>query len=156
MYRERSSVIHAVRRILLYNPKRTRFFGACDYACGRDDPHGDRLRACGFDRGRDRRSLESDLRGRRHVVYTPGLPNIEAIRTICRKVDKPVNMVMGLQEASYSVSTLSPAAGVKRISVGGSFARAALGAMMRAEREVLEQGTFPTPKLRSRTVSSVI
>jgi len=31
---------------------------------------------------------------------------------------------------------------VKRISVGGSMARAALGALLRAAREVKEQGTF--------------
>jgi 2-methylisocitrate lyase-like PEP mutase family enzyme len=34
------------------------------------------------------------------------------------------------------------AAGVKRISVGGAFARAALGAFVRAAREVKEKGTF--------------
>jgi 2-methylisocitrate lyase-like PEP mutase family enzyme len=33
-------------------------------------------------------------------------------------------------------------AGVKRISVGGSFARAALGGFVRAAREVKEKGTF--------------
>jgi len=32
--------------------------------------------------------------------------------------------------------------GVKRISVGSSFARAALGGFLRAAREVMEQGTF--------------
>jgi len=31
---------------------------------------------------------------------------------------------------------------VRRISVGGSFARAALGALTRAAREVKEHGTF--------------
>jgi len=31
---------------------------------------------------------------------------------------------------------------VKRISVGGSFARAALGAFMRAAEEVKDRGTF--------------
>jgi 2-methylisocitrate lyase-like PEP mutase family enzyme len=42
---------------------------------------------------------------------------------------------MGLQNALYSVEQLSEA-GVKRISVGGSFARAAYGAMIRAAAEV--------------------
>ncbi|WP_299737102.1 isocitrate lyase/phosphoenolpyruvate mutase family protein [uncultured Roseobacter sp.] len=31
-----------------------------------------------------------------NVLYAPGLPDIEAIRTVCREVDKPVNVVMGL------------------------------------------------------------
>jgi 2-methylisocitrate lyase-like PEP mutase family enzyme len=75
------------------------------------------------------------------VLYAPGLPDIEAIRTVCREVDKPVNVVMGLQGKSYTVQELSDA-GVSRISVGGSFARAALGALKRAAEEVLEKGTF--------------
>lgn len=76
-----------------------------------------------------------------HVLYAPGLPDLDAIRTVCREVDKPVNVVMGLQPPSYSVAELSEA-GVARISVGGSFARAAFGAVQRAAAEVLGQGTF--------------
>jgi 2-methylisocitrate lyase-like PEP mutase family enzyme len=34
------------------------------------------------------------------------------------------------------------AAGAKRISVGGALARAALGAFVRAAREIKEKGTF--------------
>jgi 2-methylisocitrate lyase-like PEP mutase family enzyme len=43
--------------------------------------------------------------------------------------------------ATFSVEDLA-AAGAKRISVGGAFARAALGAFVRAAREVKEKGTF--------------
>lgn len=75
------------------------------------------------------------------VLYAPGLPDLEAIRTVCRAVDRPVNVVMGLKGPSYSVAELSEV-GVRRISVGGSFARAALGGLRRAAQEVLEQGTF--------------
>lgn len=75
------------------------------------------------------------------VLYAPGLPNIEAIRAVCRAVDKPVNVVMGLNGPNYTVAELSEA-GVRRISVGGSFARAALGALMRAAEEVKTYGTF--------------
>jgi len=75
------------------------------------------------------------------VLYAPGLPDLDAIRTVCHAVDKPVNVVMGLGGPNYSVEELQ-AAGVKRISVGGSFARAALGAFMRAATEVKENGTF--------------
>jgi 2-methylisocitrate lyase-like PEP mutase family enzyme len=48
---------------------------------------------------------------------------------------------MGLKGANFSVEELS-AVGVKRISVGGAFARAALGAFVRAAREVKDKGTF--------------
>lgn len=75
------------------------------------------------------------------VLYAPGLRDIEAIRTVCAAVTKPVNVVMGLAGKAFSVSELQ-AAGVKRISVGGSFARAALGALVRAATEVKEHGTF--------------
>ncbi len=75
------------------------------------------------------------------VLYAPGLPDIDAIRTVCAAVDKPVNVVMGLKGPRYSVAELS-AAGVRRVSVGGSFARAALGALLRAAEEVKSSGTF--------------
>ncbi|WP_420585267.1 isocitrate lyase/PEP mutase family protein [Ruegeria sp.] len=75
------------------------------------------------------------------VLYAPGLPNLDAIRTVCREVDKPVNVLMGLSGPTYTVSDLSDA-GVRRISVGGSFARAAFGALRRAAEEVKSKGTF--------------
>uniref|UniRef100_UPI001E311628 isocitrate lyase/PEP mutase family protein n=1 Tax=Asaia astilbis TaxID=610244 RepID=UPI001E311628 len=75
------------------------------------------------------------------VLYAPGLRDIDAIREVCRSVDKPVNVVMGLKGPVYSVAELQEA-GVRRISVGGSLARAALGGLMRAAREIRDAGTF--------------
>lgn len=75
------------------------------------------------------------------VLYAPGLPDIDAIRTVCRAVDKPVNVVVGLKGPLYSVAELQDA-GVHRISVGGSMARAAFGGLMRAAEEVRKFGTF--------------
>ncbi|HLY06484.1 MAG TPA: isocitrate lyase/phosphoenolpyruvate mutase family protein [Rhizomicrobium sp.] len=74
------------------------------------------------------------------VLYAPGLPGLDAIRRVCSSVGKPVNVVMGLKGTLYSADELA-AAGVKRISVGGSLARAALGAFVEAAREVRD-GTF--------------
>ena len=48
---------------------------------------------------------------------------------------------LGVSGKSYSVDQLSEA-GVRRISVGGSFARAAFGALKRAAEEVRDSGTF--------------
>lgn len=75
------------------------------------------------------------------VLYAPGLPGMDAIRAVCQSVSKPVNVLMGLKGATYTIAELE-AAGARRISVGGSFARAAFGALIRAAREVKEQGTF--------------
>jgi len=75
------------------------------------------------------------------VVYAPGLPSLDAIREVCASVPKPVKVVMGLKGPAWSVEELA-GVGVKRISVGGAFARAALGAFVRAAREVKDKGTF--------------
>ncbi len=75
------------------------------------------------------------------VLYAPGLPDLVSIRTVCASVSKPVNVVMGLSGPTWSVAQLAEV-GVKRVSVGGSFARAALGGLLRAANEVREQGTF--------------
>lgn len=75
------------------------------------------------------------------VLYAPGLRDLEAIRTVCSSVTKPVNVIMGLPGASFSVAELE-AAGVKRISVGSALARLAYGAVATAAQEMREQGTF--------------
>jgi len=76
------------------------------------------------------------------VLYAPGLPSREHIAAVVKAVaPKPVNVVMGLSGAGFSVAELATI-GVKRISVGSAMARAAYGAFLRAAREVAEQGTF--------------
>lgn len=87
------------------------------------------------------RRLQAFEKAGADVLYAPGLPSLEAIATVCNSVSKPVNVVMGLTGPNHSVADLE-AAGVRRISVGGSFARAALGAFIRAAKEVKEHGTF--------------
>ena len=74
-------------------------------------------------------------------LFAPGLTRAEDIRTVCASVSRPVNVVMGLKAAAFSVSELA-ALGVRRISVGSALTRAALGAFVRAAREIGEQGTF--------------
>jgi len=75
------------------------------------------------------------------VLYAPGLRTTDDIRTVVRAVDRPVNVVMGLQGAQLDLATLS-ALGVKRVSVGSTLTRAALGAFLRAAREMRDHGTF--------------
>ena len=87
------------------------------------------------------RRLQAFAEAGADVLYAPGLASLEAIKEVCASVSRPVNVLMGLKGATYSVDELA-AIGVKRISVGGSLARAALGAFVRAAREVKDKGTF--------------
>jgi 2-methylisocitrate lyase-like PEP mutase family enzyme len=73
------------------------------------------------------------------VLYAPGLSRLEDIRQLVASVDLPVN-VLALPRAP-TVPELA-AVGVSRVSVGGAFAFAALGAMIEAARELREEGTY--------------
>ncbi|HWY59977.1 MAG TPA: isocitrate lyase/phosphoenolpyruvate mutase family protein [Terriglobales bacterium] len=75
------------------------------------------------------------------VLYAPGLRSKEDIASVVSSVDRPVNVIMGLQGAQLSLAELS-AIGVKRVSVGSALSRAALGAFLRAAKEMREHGTF--------------
>lgn len=79
------------------------------------------------------------------VLYAPGITDPEQIRLVCGSLSKPVNVVMGLRGASLSVTELA-GLGVRRISLGSAFSRAALGAFVRAAREIRECGTFEFAK----------
>jgi 2-methylisocitrate lyase-like PEP mutase family enzyme len=75
------------------------------------------------------------------VLYAPGLATKDDIAAVVSSVDRPVNVVMGLQGVQLSLSELS-AIGVRRISVGSALCRAALGTFLRAAKEMRERGTF--------------
>ena len=75
------------------------------------------------------------------VLYAPGLKTREDIAAVVSSVDRPVNVVMGLQGVQLSRQELS-VLGVKRISVGSSLYRTALGAFLRAAKEMVNEGTF--------------
>ncbi|MDQ2810557.1 MAG: isocitrate lyase/phosphoenolpyruvate mutase family protein [Actinomycetota bacterium] len=73
------------------------------------------------------------------VLYAPGLRSLKDIRQVIREVDRPVNVLA--IEGAPAVPELA-AAGVSRVSVGGSFAYAALGALVAAATELRDQGTY--------------
>lgn len=75
------------------------------------------------------------------VLYAPGLRNLDDIATLVRNVDRPVNVLMGLTGVKLTVDDLARV-GVRRISVGGAFARAAFGGFLKAAREVRDTGSF--------------
>jgi 2-methylisocitrate lyase-like PEP mutase family enzyme len=76
------------------------------------------------------------------VLYAPGLTQPKDIQTICASVTKPVNVLMGLKGAPRLTVTELGELGVRRISIGSGFSRAALTAFLHAAREVVEDGTF--------------
>jgi 2-methylisocitrate lyase-like PEP mutase family enzyme len=75
------------------------------------------------------------------VLYAPGLSGKNDIASVVKSLDRPVNVVMGLQGVQLSLADLS-AIGVKRVSVGSALSRAALGAFLRAAEEMRDKGTF--------------
>jgi 2-methylisocitrate lyase-like PEP mutase family enzyme len=75
------------------------------------------------------------------VLFAPGIRTKEDIAAVVSSVDRPVNVVMGLVNCELTLEELAEL-GVARVSVGGSLARAALGAFLRAAREMREKGSF--------------
>jgi 2-methylisocitrate lyase-like PEP mutase family enzyme len=73
------------------------------------------------------------------VLYAPGVSTAHDIQRLVESVDRPVNVLA--RPGVPPVSELA-ALGVSRISVGGAFAFAAIGAVVEAARELSEQGTY--------------
>jgi 2-methylisocitrate lyase-like PEP mutase family enzyme len=73
-------------------------------------------------------------------LYAPGIKTKEQISAVVKAVHpKPVNLLIGASGLSVAEAA---DLGVRRISVGGSLARAAWAGFMRAAREMAEKGTF--------------
>jgi 2-methylisocitrate lyase-like PEP mutase family enzyme len=74
-------------------------------------------------------------------LYAPGISTREQISAVVAAVaPKPVNLLMGTPNP-LTVKDMA-ALGVRRISVGGSLARAAWGGFMRAAKQIMEAGSF--------------
>jgi 2-methylisocitrate lyase-like PEP mutase family enzyme len=73
------------------------------------------------------------------VLYAPGLTDIEDIRRLVESVDRPVNV---LAVASAPPVEELARVGVSRVSVGGAFAFAAMGALVQAATELRERGSY--------------
>ena len=75
------------------------------------------------------------------VLYAPCITTREEITTVVKSVDRPVNFLMGTQPQRFTLEELS-GMGVRRVSVGSALSAAALGAFLRAAREMRTTGTF--------------
>jgi 2-methylisocitrate lyase-like PEP mutase family enzyme len=73
------------------------------------------------------------------VLYAPGLTSLADIRLVVAELDRPVNVLAFA--GAPSVAELA-SVGVSRVSVGGAFAFAALGALAEAAIELRDQGTY--------------
>ncbi|WP_230486651.1 isocitrate lyase/PEP mutase family protein [Nocardioides anomalus] len=73
-------------------------------------------------------------------VFAPGLADEDLIRDLAASVPVPLNVVAGLASTTDARTLL--ALGVRRVSLGGSLARAAYSHLERAGRELLETGTL--------------
>ena len=87
------------------------------------------------------RRLQAFEKAGADVLFAPGLPTLDAVRTVCASVSKPVNFMVGIRGKSFSVAELAEA-GVRRVSLATSLWRAALTGLVAAAREVRERGTF--------------
>ena len=68
------------------------------------------------------------------VLYAPGLGTAEEVRAVCEAVSRPVNV---LAHPGLTIDAIV-AAGAQRISVGGSLAFVAYGAMAAAAQQLLD------------------
>jgi 2-methylisocitrate lyase-like PEP mutase family enzyme len=74
-------------------------------------------------------------------VFVPGVNDEDTIRRLAAAIPAPLNVVAGLTANVIDAPTLF-SLGVKRVSLGGSLARAALSVLERAGRELLDSGTL--------------
>ncbi|HLK30898.1 MAG TPA: isocitrate lyase/phosphoenolpyruvate mutase family protein [Puia sp.] len=76
------------------------------------------------------------------VLYAPGITTKHEIETVVKAVaPKPVNFLFGLNDSGITLQSLQEI-GVKRISIGSTFARVAYSALFHAAKEICDQGTF--------------
>jgi len=73
-------------------------------------------------------------------IFVPGVVEAETIQRLAAAIPVPLNIVAGLANTIDAPALFS--LGVRRVSLGGSLARAALSLLERAGHELLETGTL--------------
>jgi len=87
------------------------------------------------------RRANAYLRAGADCAFIPGVSDADGIATLVREIDGPVNVVMGLTGNQLTLAQLRDL-GVRRVTVGGSMARAMYHHLLTAARELAEHGTF--------------
>jgi 2-methylisocitrate lyase-like PEP mutase family enzyme len=122
-----------------------RVHAAAEAAHSLDFPFTLTARAENLIRGRD--DLDDTIRRLRafeaagaDVLYAPGLTTLDEVRVVASALTKPINVLAPLLKG-VTVAQLAEA-GVRRISLGGALARAAVTALLRACAEMRGEGSF--------------
>lgn len=76
-----------------------------------------------------------------NVLFAPGMARKADIAEVVKAVSCPINVMMGFPNPEFGLAELA-AIGVRRVSVGGSLARAAMAAFLGAAKEIRDAGTF--------------
>jgi 2-methylisocitrate lyase-like PEP mutase family enzyme len=90
--------------------------------------------------------LETVERANRYIaagadcVFVPGVVDKDTIARLCAAIPGPLNVVAGLANTIDAPTLFG--LGVKRVSLGGSIARASLSMVERAGKELLSSGTL--------------
>lgn len=87
------------------------------------------------------RRLQAFEKAGADVLFAPGLPDVDSVRTVCSSISKPFNFMVGIKGKSFPVNELA-AAGVRRISLATSLYRAAMTGFVEAIREIQQIGQF--------------
>jgi 2-methylisocitrate lyase-like PEP mutase family enzyme len=74
-------------------------------------------------------------------LFVPGVGDSATIAALVREIAGPINVVMGLSGNTLTLAQLRDL-GVRRVSIGGSLARAALELVRSAAREMRAHGSF--------------
>ena len=103
-------------------------------------------RAEGFGRGKESlddtiKRLQAFEKAGADVLYAPHLKDLATMKLVLSAITKPLNVVMSAADPSITVAEME-AAGVRRISVGGSLARLAMAAFMKGARAMKDKGDF--------------
>lgn len=74
-------------------------------------------------------------------LFVPGASDPKTIEALVREIKGPISVVMGLTGSPLTVPQLG-SLGVRRVTIGGSLARATYGLIRKAAAEMAELGTF--------------
>ncbi|WP_200881951.1 isocitrate lyase/PEP mutase family protein [Nitrincola sp. A-D6] len=87
-------------------------------------------------------------------LFVPGVSDPKVIAELVKEIDAPLNVVMGLKGQPITVSQLEDL-GVRRISIGGSLARATYALMRRAAQEMAVEARLTIRMIKCRMPSFV-
>ena len=87
------------------------------------------------------RRLQAFEKAGADVLFAPALPSLDAVRSVCAALTKPVSFMAGIKGQSFGLAELQ-AAGVRRVSTATSLYRAAMAALRSAAREIKDSGSF--------------